>query len=239
MRLPVALGVALAALSMAAYAQPQQQQTRVIVRHGGGGEFNPDTNNDGWLTRQEASAAADHAFAQMDTNNDGRLTAEDRPHFEDIDVEVEAPEAEAGDHAGHRVRVIHRDHDEHGGATEEHEERVERTITIVRTDDGGEHVVETDGAPPVPPVPPAPGIAPVPPVPPHPPMFMMIFANSEEADLNGDGALSREEFRNQHLRFFDASDVNNDGRIRFEPPPAPPEPPAPPAPPEPPRAPRR
>ena len=64
--------------------------------------------------------------------------------------------------------------------------------------------------------------------------FMMLIANSEEADRNGDGALSREEFVAQHLRFFDASDANGDGRVRFEPP-VPPTPPAPPAPPEPPR----
>ncbi|MBK8542916.1 MAG: EF-hand domain-containing protein [Caulobacteraceae bacterium] len=63
--------------------------------------------------------------------------------------------------------------------------------------------------------------------------FMMLIANSEEADRDGDGALSREEFVAQHLRFFDASDANGDGRVRFEEPPRPPEPPAPPAPPEP------
>lgn len=68
--------------------------------------------------------------------------------------------------------------------------------------------------------------------PPHPPRapFMMLIANNEEADLNGDDALSLDEFRNQHLRFFDASDVNGDGRIRFDPPdlPEPPEAPPPP-----------
>ncbi|MBN8608751.1 MAG: hypothetical protein J0L81_17675 [Caulobacterales bacterium] len=66
-------------------------------------------------------------------------------------------------------------------------------------------------------------------------MFMMLIANSDEADTNGDGGLSREEFRAQQLRFFDASDANGDRRIRFEAPPVAPEPPAPPAPPEPPR----
>ncbi|MBY0563035.1 MAG: hypothetical protein K2P58_02515 [Hyphomonadaceae bacterium] len=74
-------------------------------------------------------------------------------------------------------------------------------------------------------------VAPIPPVPavPHPPMFMMLFASTEEADRNGDGALSREEFRAQHLRFFDASDANGDGRVQMGLPPAPPAAPAPPA----------
>ena len=49
-------------------------------------------------------------------------------------------------------------------------------------------------------------------------MFMMLMANSDEMDTNHDGAISREEFRAQQLRFFDASDANGDGRIRFEPP---------------------
>src|SRR5262249_61898789 len=87
--------------------------------------------------------------------------------------------------------------------------------------------------PPPPPVPagpappPSPRAPPVPPIPPAP--FMMLIANSEEADRNGDGALSREEFVAQHLRFFDASDANGDGRIRFDEPPVPPTPPVAPA----------
>jgi hypothetical protein len=57
----------------------------------------------------------------------------------------------------------------------------------------------------------------------------------EEYDRNGDQALSREEFRAQHMAFFDASDGNRDGRVRAIEPPEPPTPPTPPEPPEPPR----
>lgn len=100
---------------------------------------------------------------------------------------------------------------------ERHHEDVERHVRVVRL---------RGDAPEAPHAPRAP----------HAPMFMMLFANSDESDLNGDGAISREEFRAQHLRFFDASDANGDGRIRhsglsWTEAPQPPEPPAPPAPP--------
>jgi hypothetical protein len=67
-------------------------------------------------------------------------------------------------------------------------------------------------------------------------MFMFLMGEDSEADLNNDGALSLDEFRNQHLRMFDAQDINGDGRIRA---PRMPDPPAPPAPPAPPSAPSR
>ena len=244
MRLPLALGVAFAALSVAAYAQPRQHD-HVVVRHHDG-DFNIDANDDGWVTREEASAGADRIFAELDTNDDGRLNAEDRRHFAmydmdvDVDVDVDGEAAAEEDENTRRVRVIRREHDERGRGErhEEHSENdhVERTVTVVRIGGGGQWEERVEGVAPVPPVPP---VAPVPPVPPHPPMFMMIFANSEEADLNGDGALSREEFRAQHMRFFDASDANNDGRVRYTPPPEPPVPPTPPEPPRPPRPPHR
>ncbi|MBI1249937.1 MAG: hypothetical protein GC189_00505 [Alphaproteobacteria bacterium] len=63
-----------------------------------------------------------------------------------------------------------------------------------------------------------------------PPMMGMLLLSHEEADVNGDGALSRDEFRNLQLRLFDAADVNGDRRIQFTPPPEPPQPPEPPAP---------
>lgn len=224
MKLVLALGAACATLTAAAYAQTD----RVVIRHGGHAELGVDANNDGWVTREEASTAADRMFDHLDSNDDGRLDGEDRRAFR---VHFDAPEIEVleGDDGERRIRVITRaaeraERDAERTARDS-ERRVAREVIVIRSEDG-----EWTEAP-TPPTPPA---APTPPAPPRPPMFMMLIANSEEADLNGDGALSRDEFRAQHLRFFDASDANGDGRIRFEPP-IPPEPPAPPAPPEPPR----
>jgi len=258
MKLALTLGAAIAAVTVAAAAQTA---TRVIVRHGGGHDINIDANSDGWVTRDEASAAADSIFASMDRNDDGRLSSDDHPPMEEFNIRIDAPDLDdlEGEEGNRRVRVIVR-----GGDDEEIEEEVERAVRRAERDarraersaraaerdaeraardaerrierdvvviHRGEWIDTEGGVHPVPPVPP------MPPVPPHPPMFMMLFANSEEADLNGDGALAREEVRAQHLRFFDASDANGDGRVRYEPPPAPPEPPEPPEAPEPPRPP--
>lgn len=108
-----------------------------------------------------------------------------------------------------------------------------RTVIVTRGPDGATTRVERDDdddrAMPRPPRPPRP---------PGPPIMMMLFAHSGEADLNGDGALSKDEFVNQQLRFFDAADANRDGKVKFDPPPVtmidipePPEAPMPPAPP--------
>ena len=258
MRLALALGVALAAVSVSAYAQ----QNRVVVMHGGPGHMAEiDTNHDGWISRQEASAHADHMFAELDSNNDGKLDDSDRQaHMRDIEMHgpgpgagpdgplgegctrtVDPPNAAAGQdrrvtivcngggHTENRVFVT-RDDDDDADAHDEHGERhIERQV-IIRGPEGG-----PPGAPGMPPMGPMP---PMPPMPPHPPMFMMFMSNSDEFDRNHDGALSRDEFRAQQLAFFDASDGNHDGRIRFEPPPAPPIPPTPPEPPQPPQPPR-
>lgn len=263
-----ALAFAVAALGLTGVAAYGEEAQRIIIRHGGGPAMDMDANHDGWLTRAEAAAGADRMFDQLDTNHDGRLTDADRPHMsEDVDVHMGGPgelpdandpnctrtaEPGPGGH-GQRVTVIcNGDHDAGGGdrrviirrgdhtapPAEGSGERVEREVTII-TRDG-----DDDGiAPPAPPA--APGAphsahAPMPPRPPHPPMFMMLIANSDEMDTNHDGAISREEFRAQQLRFFDASDANGDGRIHFEPPapPIPPTPPAAPIAPTPPPAPR-
>ncbi|MGD9980732.1 MAG: hypothetical protein AB7T58_09055, partial [Hyphomonadaceae bacterium] len=289
---PVALGVALAALTVAA-ASAQSSSRHVIVR-GGHADVEIDANDDGWITRSEASSAFERIFADLDSNDDGRLDGEDRREIrvhvdgpdvrvleggrdgrhvrvirngeeitdeEEIEREVERAMAEAERHmeraerdaerAEREAERIEREAERHAERAARHAERAARDAErhvqrhVYRSSDGDREVIVVrgdddlmcdDGAP-VPPVPAVPGVAPmasvapVPPVPPLPraPHFMMLIANSEEADLNGDGALSREEFVAQHLRFFDASDANGDGRIRFE------EPPAPPAPPEPPR----
>ncbi len=286
MKFALSLGVAFAALTLAASAHTDHQRT-VIRHHGAGMDLNIDADDDGWVTRAEASAAADRMFDQVDSNDDGQLDSADHRARHAFDVHIDGPEVEVlegGDDGDRRVRVIRRGGDRDvvierevsravreaeraaeraereaeraAQMAERHAERavreaeraveraereaeraernaeaaerlVERHIVIIRGD-GGEWTHHGDVIAPVPPVAPIPPVPPVPAVPPHPPMFMMLIANSEEADLNGDGALSREEFRNQHMRFFDASDANGDGRVRFERPPEPPTPPTPP-----------
>ena len=285
MKLPIALGIAAAALTVAA-ASAQSTSRHVIIHGDSDSVSRIDANEDGWVTRAEASSAYERIFGDLDTNDDGRLDNADRRN---IRVHVDAPNVRVfrsgpGDE---EVRVITGDLDPETEAriereieeameraeihieraerdaeraerdaeraaeraerlAERAEERAERNaeraerhvqrfrdgdrnVIIIRSGDGeGGSWTSLEG-----------GVAPVPPIPPVPPVpampFMMLIANSEEADRNGDGALSREEFVAQHLRFFDASDANGDGRVRFEPPAPPPEPPAPPAPPEPPR----
>lgn len=275
MKLALAAGVALAAVTLAASASAP----RIVVRHHGGAEINIDANSDGWVTRAEASSAADRIFDEMDSNNDGRLDAQDRAErhirihtgrMGDSDgddhvriirrgeldaetrVEIERTVREAHRAAERAEREAERaseDAEREAERAEREAERAERHIErlvergdnehrviIIRreSDDDHEHGEDEEDhvmlmAPPEPPLPPEP---------PHPPMFMMLIANSEEADLNNDGALSRDEFRAQHMRFFDASDANGDGRVRFDPPepPEPPEAPEAPTPPTPPRS---
>lgn len=288
MKLALALGVAVASLTVAAYAA-NPDRTRIFVRHGGAAMINYDANNDGWLTRDEAAAAADAAFARLDSNNDGRLTDADQDRIErriemrldggrDGEVEVyengvrttrpltdeerqrieramEHAEAareraeemaeraeeyaeRAAEQAERHAERAARDAERHARIIERHIERNgdhQRHVIIINGDGDTGDVIDGDFMVPVPPMPPMPAIAPLPP---HPPVFMMLALNDSEADTNGDGALSREEFRAQQLRFFDASDANGDGRVRFELP-TPPEAPEAPEPPAPPAAPRR
>lgn len=263
MRLALALGLATCAVAFAAAAQPADHpdhpvQQRVFINGGPMGHMmemgDIDANHDGWLSRDEAAAAADHMFAHLDGNHDGKLDQSDHPevtHFElqrgggdgdtvirmgdGHDVHVEHGDnvhVETGGDGATRTIIITRDGDGHGdvhvegaptpppaGHGDNNVRTEERTVTIVRNGDGPDHS-GPHGPPEM-----------------HmmhgPMMAMMLFANSEEADVNGDGAISQEEFRNQQLRFFDASDVNRDGKIRFHTPPTPPAPPAPPPPPPP------
>ncbi len=264
-----ALGAALVAIVAVAEAQADRN-TRVFIRHGGPAELAVDANEDGWVSRAEASAAAERMFAEMDENDDGRLNAEDRSpgvfefHLEGPDIALEELEGEMGEDVRREVRrEIVRAHREAERAIREAEVRVREAEREIRDAEAmaedaerlaedaerlaedaerrGDRVIivrngdriEWEGRPVM-------AVAPLPPMPPMPAMaptaLLLMFANSEEADRDGDGALSREEFRAQQLRFFDASDADGDGRVRFSfdmpAPPAPPEPPQPaPAPP--------
>jgi hypothetical protein len=298
MKYALILGAAASSLALSASAQPTPPTPpatpHVMIMHHGP-DLNVDVNHDGWISRAEASAAADRMFDELDVNHDGRLTSADRPVWRDADDHVMAipddrncqtsstgdgndrrvtvicrDEAGPGQHAGmpaptdpncqtttedrghgeRRVTVICHGDEEHADNSrqverrviitrngsdaaapqvEHGEQRIEREV-IIRNDDDTAELPEPPEAPAAPGAP----VAPRPPHPPHAPMLMMLFANAEEADTNHDGALSRDEFRAQQLRFFDASDANHDGKIRVEPPPMPPQPPAPPAAPEPP-----
>lgn len=130
------------------------------------------------------------------------------------EVERASREAERAEHEAERLA------EEAERMAEDIERRVHREVVVINGDDGDWHAA-------LPQLPPLPPMAPL----------QMLFAHNGEADTNNDGALSREEFRAQQLRFFDASDANGDGRVRVETTdlPDPPEPPAAPEPPEPPR----
>ncbi|MBL8530870.1 MAG: hypothetical protein JNK94_03975 [Hyphomonadaceae bacterium] len=216
-RFALALGCAVVAVTAAAGAQE-----RHVIRLGGEMSLNMDADGDGWVTRAEAASAADRMFRQMDVNNDGRLTAADRPAFAPEALHLESQDVEIEELTDGGRRIIVR-RGEPGAASQ-----TQRDVVIVRRGEGAA-APAAPGAPPAAPQPPHAPAAP------HPPMFMMMIASSQEADLDGDGALSAEEFRAQQLRFFDAGDANGDGRVRMEPPPRPPAPPQPPAPPAPPR----
>jgi hypothetical protein len=276
MKLGLAIGAVVIAGTMAAYAG---EVGRHFQFHRGGERVDADTNNDGWLSRDEASADADRMFADLDRNNDGRITdvdeemlrqeieAEVNEAMRDVHIELEGlneeieAELEGLDEeieaqieadfdgidqncetttetvgATTRTTIVcnHNDDDirerardsadrarDHADRARDraeriHDRQVDRHVRIVRH---GDNMIV------VPPVPPIPPIPPVPPIP-----RINMFTDSE-ADLNGDGAISREEFRAQQLRYFDAQDANRDGRVRFEEPPEAPEPPEPPEPP--------
>lgn len=209
---------AIAALGAYAHAEERRERREIRIEQHAERMGRIDANTDGFVTRAEAQAEAARMFDELDTDKNGKL--------------------EAADHANRRV-IVHR-MDGGRGKGRHHDRDVE---VIVRDGEGGDRTVierrevrvregaAKDGAPVAPPHPPAP------PRPPHPPMGFMMLMSSDEADRNGDGALSKDEFVAQQLRFFDASDANGDGKIKFDPPkmPEPPEPPTPPTPPQPPR----
>ncbi len=223
-------GAAFAAIAVGAYAHAEERREVRRERHEIRIEqmSRIDANTDGFVTRAEAQAEAERAFGELDSDDNGKLDSADRGHG---GRHVMVHRRSGGEHKGgrHHGRGRGGDHD---------------VDVTVRTEEGGERTVierrEVRIAPKAGAGPTAPSAAPQPPVPPRPPrapMTMMLFMNAEESDLNNDGALSKEEFVAQQLRFFDAADANRDGKIKFEPPmpPAPPEAPTPPTPPQPPR----
>ncbi len=241
MRLALALGVAFGALTLTAYAQPEERaQHRVFIQSHGGHDI--DANDDGYITRAEMIAGADRMFGDMDRNDDGRLNDADHPPMEEFHRRIEAGHGD-GDHVirieregsenGERVVRVFRNGEEvrHGHGADDGERHVERHVDrrVERTegdDDRDVIVLRGDGGA---------WTHAMPPLPPHPPMLMFASNNIEEFDRNNDGALSQEEFRAQQLAQFDAQDGNRDGRIRAMRPPEPPTPPEAPRPPEPPR----
>lgn len=172
-----------------------------------------DANRDGFVSRDEVRAQTERVFDEMDTNDDGKLDSSDRGRMERRIVEKrivrkgDGKDAKTEEHIEEDIII------EHGGPGDG-----ERRVIVRKHGDGprhggrgGHHM--RGGMP-----------------------FMMLM-HSDEADTNGDGALSKQEMVTQHLRFFDAGDANGDGKIKFDPPepPRPPEPPEPPAPPAPPK----
>lgn len=129
----------------------------------------------------------------------------DQPNWEELEKRMEG--------ARKRVKEAAEKFEDRRGDIE----RVHREVFVFRSEEGDEEVQEFEfQAPRMPALPP-----------------LMIFSQTSEADLNGDGALSKDEFVAQQLRFFDAADANRDGKVRaiaFPRPPAPPQPPKPPQP---------
>jgi hypothetical protein len=270
MRLGLALGAAVIATTMVAYADSDNNNRRFVFHRGE--PVNADTNNDGWLSRDEAGREADRLFADLDRDNNSRLTDEDgellsreievevERAMEGVEIEMEALNLELEgldeeierdiillndsdcetttetENGQTRTTTVCRSDDDdrderargHSDRARDHAERirdrVERRVHVIRHGDGNVLVAPVPPVPPTPPIPVAPPVA-------HLPMFWMGGGDSDESDLNGDGWLSREEFRAQQLRHFDARDANGDGRVRYEQPPRPPEPPQPPEPP--------
>lgn len=220
-RILLITAAAVAALGGAGAVYADQAKGPNTERH----RFDPgriDANSDGFVSRAEAQAEAERMFTVMDSNADGKIDAADRSGREVriIRREIrggESPDVEA-DVRIERLAPLPPGAD--GQRREIHTEII-REGKEGRRHRGGRHGLRGIGGP----------------------MGMMIFAHSGEADTNNDGALSRAEHIAQQLRFYDAADVNGDGKIKFDPPPMMPEPPeapqppeAPPAPPPPPAA---
>lgn len=147
MKLVGATALSILALTCAAQAGTQPPDQGLALGLAAGGDISQlDADHDGWVSREEASAAAARAFAKLDVNGDGRLDRGDAR---------EAP---------------------------------------------GPHIFRFPGD--------ASSPQDLPP-------FLFLLATIDEADTNGDGAISLDEYVAYQLRFFDAGDGNHDGRIRI------------------------
>ena len=113
---------------------------------GGGGMMAADTNHDGIITKDEAIAAADRRFDQIDMNHDGKITPDEMMAYRD---------------------------------------------QMMARRGGG------DNAPP----PPPPGGA------------KHMPGMGRRADPNGDGVITRDEYRATAMARFDRMDANHDGKI--------------------------
>lgn len=211
---------AIAALGAYAHAEERRERREVRIERVTERMGRIDANSDGFVNRAEAQAEAARMFDELDGDKNGKLDAADHANRRVIVHRMEGGRGKGGHH-DRDVEVIVREGEGEGGQHTVIERRE------VRVREGA----PKDGGPAAAPE------APRPPHPPHPPMGFMMLMSSDEADRNGDGALSKDEFVAQQLRFFDASDANGDGKIKFDPPkmPEPPEPPTPPTPPQPPR----
>lgn len=162
-------------------------------------------------------------FGSLDGNEDGFISRDEaKAQAERMFAARDEDNDGKIDVLPHKSKVWH----ERGGRkapkhAEGQRKEVRREVIIIRSDEDGDTEETRDIV--LPPHPPGPPIGP-----------MLLLFSSDEADLNGDGALSKQEFVTQQLRFYDAADANGDGKIKA--PPLPPEPPeAPDAPPAPPR----
>lgn len=236
MKLALALGAAVVATTVLAYAHTDGIRHVVVER---GDHRSADTNGDGWLSREEAAAHADRQFEKLDRDNNGRLDDADREALrQEIEVEVsrslENVQVDLDRIHEVEARIAHLG-DENCTRETATADGQRRTTIVCRTEAGEESEVGRRAdrrarvlrhgpghAGPIAPVPPVPAVH-------HLPM-VTVWDGGEESDLNGDGWLSREEFRAQQLRYFDARDANGDGRVRHlrPQPPAAPEAPQPP-----------
>ncbi|MEQ1688546.1 MAG: hypothetical protein ABL874_08230 [Sphingopyxis sp.] len=169
----ISLGITLATLMLGSAAVAQNHERR-----------GPDANNDGTITRAEASAAAQARFVRMDANGDGRLTAEDRAAGQErrrgeIFGRID------GDGNGNISRA---EWDAHAAQRTAH--RVERRSARSGDGAGAGHMMRRRA---------------------HRAGAMAAMAHM--ADTNTDQAIDRTEFMAAATQRFERGDTNHDGSV--------------------------